>query len=250
MSILYSALKDPQKKIFWWVNDFLAIIITISAVAIFLETIPSVANNYGTLLNWIDIITAVIFTIEYVLYLYISKRKWSYIISFYGIVDLLSFLPTYFGFFNLQFLKILRVSRLFRLLRMFRLLKLIKIMKQRVATETKAMNVLKLNLSIYLSFFVVIIAISSLILFEIEHKASGTEIVTIQDSLWSTLSALSSVGFGNIFPVTFGGQMFMGLIMFFGVGFLSFAVVIFGKFIQKVLFGVDLEKELHEVESE
>jgi len=247
MNFLQHAFKNPKKKSFWIVNDFLAFVITISSVAVFLETIPSVAGQYGDILHIIDVVSAIIFTIEYFIYLKISKRTWKYVFSFYGIVDLLSFLPTYFGLFGLQFLKILRFSRLFRLLRMFRMLKLIQVMKKRLNEESRAMIVLKLNLSVYLFSFVILVLICSVILFELEHGIPGTQIMTIQDSLWATLSALSSVGFGDVFPVTFPGRMFMGLVMFLGVGFLSFAVVIFGKFIQKILFGVDLEEEMRKI---
>jgi voltage-gated potassium channel len=247
MTFLEHAFKNPRRKSFWVINDVLAFVITVSSVAIFLETIPNIAQKYRDVLHIIDVVSAIIFTIEYVIYLKISKRTWKYVFSFYGIVDLLSFLPTYFGLFGLQFLKILRFSRLFRLLRMFRMLKLIEIMKKRLNDESRAMSVLKLNLSVYLFSFIILVLISSVILFEIENGIPGTQILTIQDSLWTTLSALSSVGFGNVFPVSFAGRMFMGLIMFLGVGFLSFAVVIFGKFIQKVLFGADLEEEMKKI---
>lgn len=248
MSILQQALTNPQKKIFWWVNDFLAIVITVSVIAIFLETVPALRSQYGHVFYWIDIASAVIFSVEYILYIIISKKKLKYIFSFYGIIDLLSFLPTYLSLFSLQFLKVLRTTRLFRLLRMFRLIKVITIMQQRITTESKAMNVLRLNVSIYFFFLFILILISSIVLFELEQGAVGTQITTIQDAIWTTLSVLSSVGFGDVFPVTFAGRLFTGLIMFLGVGFLSFAVVIFGKFIQKILFGVDLEEEIHLLE--
>lgn len=244
MNTLRQSITNPQKKSFWWVNDFLAVVITVSVIAIFLETIPPLDERYRHIFYWIDIVSAVIFSIEYILYLIISKKKLKYIFSFYGIIDLLSFLPSYLGLLNLQFLKVLRITRLFRLLRMVRLLKAIKIIQQRIQDESKAMKVLRLNISIYFFFLFLLIFISSIILFEIEHTVDGAQIVTIQDAIWSTLSALSSVGFGNVFPVTFSGQLFVGFVMFLGVGFLSFAVVIFAKFIQKVLFGVEIENQI------
>ena len=89
--------------------------------------------------------------------------------------------------------------------------------------------------------------IFSVILFEIEKSAPGTNIKTIGDAIWSIISAISSVGFGDVFPVTNLGRLFIGVVMIFGVGFLSFAIVILGKFMQKIFFGGDIAEELEKI---
>jgi voltage-gated potassium channel len=250
MKFLIKVLTDKNQKSFWVVNEILALVIIISTVSVLLETSPNIVAKHGEILRVIDLTAAFIFTIEYIAYIVVSKKKWTYIFSFYGIIDLLSFLPTYIGFFNFGSLKALRVLRILRLLRLFRTLKLVKILRLRMAKEQKEMQILKLNLWVYLAGLFIATIIFSMILFEVEHRAVGTQILTIADAAWSVFAGLTSVGFGDIVPVTNAGRFFMSLVMLFGVGFLSFAIVVLGKYFQKLFFGGDVEDELEVVEKE
>lgn len=244
MKFLRDAFENTNSKLFWPVNDILALVILVSTAAVFVETDPTLYAQHKTALIIIDWVAAIIFTIEYIIYISLAKKKLAYIFSFYGIIDLLSFLPTFLGAFNLQFLKSFRVLRLVRLLRLFRVLHVLEIAKKKIEKGAKEMDILRTNLIVYLIFFFIFLLTCSMLLFSIEQGAPGAYIHDLEDAVWSTFSGMSSVGFGDTFPVTFPGRMLMGMIMLTGVGFLSFAVVIFGRFFQKILFGNDIEEEL------
>lgn len=248
IKFLRKAFEDSNSKIFWITNDLLAFVIIISTVLVLIETEPVYFEKYGPLLKIIEWIIAVIFTLEYIIYAILARERKKYIFSFYGMIDFLSFVPTYLGLFPFQFLKVLRITRLLRLLKLFRALQLLGLYKLKIKRETKEMDILKLNLVIYLLSFVILTIVYSVILFEIERRVPGTQIHTVKESIWSTLSALSSVGFGDVYPVSFLGRLFMGFIMLSGVGFLSFALVVMGRFIQKIIFGDDIGKELEEID--
>jgi len=238
------ALDDPKSKWFWYVNDLLAIVTLLSVIMIFLETMPSLTKAYGEGFVIFEYIITAIFTVDYFAHIYVAKRKLSYLLSFYGIIDLLAILPTFLLLTNLQFLKVLRVARLLRLLRMLRLLKVIRLVKQRLDKKKATQEMLKMNLIIYICAFITLTLVFSVILFEIENGVSGTQIHTIGDAMWSTVAALTSVGFGDTFPVSGLGRLWLGLTMFTGVGFLSFAVLTMGRFFQEILFGENIEDEV------
>ena len=103
----------------------LLFIILISVALVMLESVPSIRENYRYLLKIMEWIITIIFTIEYIIRIIIVKKPFSYIFSFYGIIDLLSVLPTYIGLVvlgshNLVVIRILRLLRIFRILKLTR----------------------------------------------------------------------------------------------------------------------------------
>lgn len=248
INFLRKIFEDKNSRWFWLINDFLALVIIISTAAVVLETIPEFLIKYKKLLQFVDWIAAIIFATEYTIYIFLAKEKKRYIFSFYGIIDFISFAPTFLGLFNLQFLKILRVARLLRLLRLFRILKVIRIIRARFDEKQKEIEIIKMNLAIYFIAFFILTIIFSVFLFEIEHQAENSQITSIQLAVWSTISGLTSVGFGDTFPVTFLGRLFMGIIMLTGVGFLSIAIVIMGRLFSKFIFGGDITKKPEHIE--
>ena len=246
---LTNAFDNPRSKSFWLVNDFLAVVIILSVVLVMLETNNELLESYRGAFSLAEYVITAIFTLEYIVYIYLAKSKRKYLFSFYGIIDLLAILPPYLLLANFQFLKIFRVVRLLRLFRTLRLLKLIRLAQIRYKKQKIARQTLKTNLAIYLVAFLILTIVFSVILFEIERNVPGSEIQSLPDAMWSVIAALSSVGLGNVFPASFAGRLFLGLVMLTGVGFLSFAVLTMGKFFQQVLFGEDIEDDLKEIES-
>ncbi|OGZ58431.1 MAG: hypothetical protein A3B96_04275 [Candidatus Spechtbacteria bacterium RIFCSPHIGHO2_02_FULL_43_15b] len=238
---------DQTSKRFWVINDFLGIVIIASLVLVLLETDPALNAKYRELFRYLEYAIGMIFMMEYFTYIYIAEKKRSYIFSFYGIIDLLSIAPTFLNLMNLEFLRTLRIIRLLRLFRLLKLVRILEFIQNRYEKEKIARQILKINVAIYLVAFFIALLICSIILFHIEEGVEGGQIVTIEDALWSTISSLSAVGFGDTFPVSFPGRMFLGFVMILGGAFLSFAIFTIGRFLQAILFGEEIENELKEL---
>ena len=245
--ILLKVFEDTRTRSFWVVNIFSGGVIITSLFLILLESDPYLYDKFQDIFVFLEYAITAIFTVEYFIYIYLSKKKLSYIFSFYGVIDLLSILPTYLFFAELHFLQVLRVARLVRLFRLLRLLKIIRMVHYQRRKEKAEWQILKLNLLVYFAAYVILTSVFSVILFHIEQGVPDTQIKTIQDAVWSTISALTSVGFGDTFPVSFPGRLFLGFVMIMGVGFLSFAILVMGRMIQQLLFGEEVERELFEL---
>ncbi len=137
--------EDPKSPHFSLTNDTLAAATVISILAIILETVPSLAA-YHSLFLTIEWITVILFTLEYGLRLYATPRAGTYAGSFFGIVDLLAILPTYFGLGNFTFLKSARIVRIMRFLRLVRISKLSRV-DAKDAEET--LGILGFNIALY-----------------------------------------------------------------------------------------------------
>ena len=110
----------PQGKLF---NIALLFVILLSVILVMLDTIPSVNARYHKVLNVLEYVITILFTIEFCLRIYALKKPWKYIFSFYGLIDILAILPFYIGIFvpagrylsNIRILRLLRVFRIFKL---------------------------------------------------------------------------------------------------------------------------------------
>ncbi len=145
-NLLQRAFVDNRDRLFFLVNDALAIITIISIITLVLETVPSL-EKYSTWFLIIEWVTVVFFLAEYVGRLYVATPKRKYALSFLGIIDLVAILPTILGLGNFTFLKSARAVRLIRLLRMFRLLKITRMPKGTDPEES--LGVFGFNILIY-----------------------------------------------------------------------------------------------------
>lgn len=178
------------------------------------ESIESYDQKYHTILLAIEWILTILFTIEYILRLYSSKSAKQYFTSFYGIIDLLSILPT---FLSLIFVgtKYLLIIRLLRLLRVFRIFKLVNYMKGRNLIVF-SINESFPKIIVFLSFVVTMAAIAGTIMYIVEsgHPESGFKNIPL--SIYWAIVTLTTVGYGDISPVTPLGQFLAAIIMILG----------------------------------
>lgn len=138
-------VQNPQSKHFFLVRDILALLTIISILSIVLETVPSF-SKWQVVFSTIEWVTVLFFAAEYVLRFLFTKPKRAYAFSFYGVIDLVSILPTFLMIGNFTFLKTARILRLLRLLRMVRLAKLSRLKADDV---DESINIYTLNISIY-----------------------------------------------------------------------------------------------------
>lgn len=212
----------PNGKLF---DVVLLALIIISIGATMLETVSSIRAEHGQLLIVIEWIVTVFFTIEYILRIYSSKNPWSYIFSFYGLVDVLSIFPTYFGFFN-PTAKSLAVIRSLRLLRIFRVLKLGQFLNAYESLNT-ALKESRNKIFVFLAMVVIIVCIVGSLMYVIEGK-NGSGFDNIPVSVYWAIVTVTTVGYGDIAPITPLGQFFASMLMIIGYAIIAIPTGIVG----------------------
>jgi len=174
--------------------------IGLSVIAVMLESVDSIEAQWGAQLHVLEWCFTVVFSLEYVMRLWLVRRPLRYTFSFFGIVDLLSCLPSYLELF-IPGLQTLLVIRILRLLRMFRVLKMIQhvrgadhIMRALVASRAKIM-VFFLAVSIFA-------VLMGTLLYLVESGVEGTKFTNIPVSIYYTIITITTIGFGDIVTTT------------------------------------------------
>lgn len=200
-----------------WFDLALILCIIASVTLVLLDTVSSINARWGGLIHVLEWIFTVIFTLEYGLRIYCSTHRWQYARSFYGIVDLLSVLPSYLALFfpGANFTLIIRVLRLFRI---FRVLKLLRYLSEGNLL-LKAM--MQSSRKVFLFFFSVslIIMVLSAIMYMVEGPKNGFS--SIPKSIYWTIVTITTVGYGDITPKTELGQAIAALTMLIGYSIIA-----------------------------
>ncbi|MTI87817.1 MAG: ion transporter [Balneolaceae bacterium] len=195
-------------KIFDLTIQFL---IVYSLITFSISTIPDLSEGAFQFLFISQIITVSIFTIEYLLRIYVAEKKLDYIFSFYGFIDLLAILPFYLTIaIDLRAIRIVRLLRLFRLLKIARYSKALK--RYRIAFKD-----IKEELVIFLSATCFLIYIAAVGIYYFENSVQPEAFKSIFHSLWWAVATLTTVGYGDISPITMGGKIFTFLILMIGL---------------------------------
>lgn len=211
--IIFEA-ETPAGKMF---DLVLIVTIILSVVAVMLDSINAVQVKYGKLLFVIEWIFTIIFSIEYFLRIFTVGRPIKYIFSFYGIVDLLAILPTYFSllFPGTQYFLVIRVLRV---LRVFRVLKFVQYIGE--AKHLKdALRASKRKIVVFLFTVLTIAVIVGSIMYLIEGEENG--FTSIPKSIYWAIVTLTTVGYGDISPNTPLGQFLASLLMIMGYGIIA-----------------------------
>jgi voltage-gated potassium channel len=214
----------PRSSRASYIRSFTASLIVLNVVLVMLESVETIERSMGRLFQIVDMISVGVFSLEYLLRLWSSpvshpehsraRARLRYAFTFFGLVDLLAIAPFYLQAF---FIADLRVVRGLRLLRLERLLLLGRHSKGlrllgRAVQRTKS--------ELYASFAVtgMVLLISATIVYYLEHDTQPEKFSSIPESLWWGIITLTSVGYGDIFPVTSLGKLFGGIISLLGVG--------------------------------
>lgn len=211
--IIYEA-DTPEGKLF---DVVLLILILISIVTVMLESVASVKIVYGYELDIIEWIITGLFTLEYIARIISVKKPANYIFSFYGIIDFLAMIPKYIGvlFPGLGFLISIRALRLLRVFRILKLGHFVGASNQLTAALKKS----RVKIAVFLFGVVIICIIMGTLMYIIEGPESGFTNIPI--SIYWTIVTLTTVGFGDITPVTPLGQFISALIMILGYGIIA-----------------------------
>lgn len=208
---------------------FIQFCIVLSLVSFSLETIKNLSENTIIILNWIELVTVTIFTAEYILRIWLSTHRFGYIFSFFGLIDLFAILPFY-----LSSGVDLRSIRVLRLMRLFRILKLANY-SSAIQTFQRAYNHIKAELTVFGVFSILILYISSLGIYIFENEAQPEQFGSIFDALWWSIVTLTTVGYGDAFPITVGGKIFTSLIVTIGLGIIAVPTGLFASALSKTI---------------
>ncbi len=199
-------------------------LIILSVLIVLLESIPNLTYNITHALRIAEWVVTILFTIEYVLRIWIVKSPQKYILSWYGIIDLLSILPTYLSIF-LVGSQGLAVIRALRLLRVFRILKLMQFVSE-ARTLGRALRASRHKITVFFLFLIVLVFILGSIMYLVEGGESGFH--SIPQSIYWAIVTLTTVGYGDVTPVTVVGKMISSLVMLIGYSIIAIPTGIVG----------------------
>ncbi|MDA0811378.1 MAG: ion transporter [Verrucomicrobia bacterium] len=194
-------------------------LIGISVVVVMLESVESIRSQYAGILRTTEWVFTVFFTIEYVLRVWTCRNRLRYMFSFFGIVDLISILPTFLEVF-LTGSGHFMVIRVLRLLRMFRILK----MASHMGSAYVLINALQASRSKILVFLfgvLSIVCIESTLMYIIEGGQENSDFTSIPQAIYWGIVTITTVGYGDITPVTVLGKMLASIMMLTGFAIIA-----------------------------
>ena len=195
----------------------LLVLILISILSVMLESVPSYHDKYG---DWFEIMEwtiTILFSIEYIVRIWVLKKPIRYIFSFYGIIDFLSILPSFDGLYwtGTQGLLVLRGLRL---LRIFRILHLPKYSEESKAILLALQNS-RHKISVFLMTVVAIVVIVATLMYSVEGPENG--FTSIPESLYWSIVTITTVGYGDVAPQTAAGKMIASVLMLLGYAIIA-----------------------------
>ncbi|MDF1720954.1 MAG: cyclic nucleotide-gated ion channel [Minwuia sp.] len=222
---LFEVLEEaaPGDRSSMWFDRFLITLITLNIAVVVLETVPSLHARFETQFLIFETISVLIFTVEYGLRIWVApehpalkrhgpvRGRIRYALSFGAIIDLLAFLPFYLAMFFGADLRVLRVLRLLRFLKLMRYSSALMTLQRVFYDERRA-----LMASLLIMFGLLII--SSTAIYHAERAAQPEAFGSIPAAMWWALATLTTVGYGDIVPMTLVGKMIGGVVMLFGLG--------------------------------
>lgn len=194
---------------------FIQGLILLSVITFSIETVPDTRPKTQIILRNIEIFCVVIFTVEYLLRIYVADNKLRFIFSFYGLIDLLAILPFYLVF--AVDLRSLRALRFLRLLRVLKMVRYVKAMNHFI----RAMSSAKEQIFLFIFITIILIYFASVGIYYFENEAQPEKFSSIFDSLWWAIITLTTVGYGDVYPITVGGKVFTFIILMIGLGIVA-----------------------------
>lgn len=210
---------DPS----WYFDLFIITLILLNVLAIVLESVQPIRQQFQSAFDHFEFFSVIVFTVEYILRIWTAnltpgfKRpilgNIKYAFTPLAIIDLLAFLPFYLPYFgvDLRLLRVLRIFRIFRLLKIARYVKALSFIT-RVFTQKKE----ELVISLMLTFFLLLIASTLMYYAESEHQPEGFS--SIPETMWWGIATLTTVGYGDVYPITPLGRLLGGIIAIIGIG--------------------------------
>lgn len=194
---------------------FIQLLIFLSLISFSLDTLPDLSNSFREFLFSFEVFSVIVFSIEYFLRLYVADKPLKYIFSFYGLIDLIAILPFYLNrFLDLRFLRALRIFRIFRALKIVRYNKALN-------RFNLAFKIVKEEIILFFIVTIVLIFITSAGIYFFENEAQPEIFKSVFHSAWWSIVTLTTVGYGDVYPITVGGKIFTFFVLMIGVGLVT-----------------------------
>ena len=205
----------PYGKAF---DIFLLLAILTSVLVVMLDSVASISVKFSNLFSYLEWMFTIFFTIEYILRIYVTQKALkNYVLSFYGIIDLLAILPTYLSLV-VSGTHFMMVIRIFRLLRVFRILKLGRYVGATQVLRDSFMNS-RHKIAVFLEIIATIVVLMGSIMYIIEGPENG--FTSIPRGIYWAIVTLTTVGYGDIAPSTVAGQFIASAIMIMGYAIIA-----------------------------
>ena len=195
----------------------LLLLIILSIVIVILDSIKSYNRQYASLFTILEWIFTILFTAEYILRLVSIDKPWRYVFSFLGIIDLLAIIPSYLSIFFIG-AESLMVFRVLRFLRVFRIFKLTHFLSEMQFLKAAIAGSLK-KISIFMMVVLGLVIILGSVMYLVEGGRNGFS--SIPDSIYWAIVTITTVGYGDISPVTSLGKFIASFIMLIGYGIIA-----------------------------
>ena len=190
-------------------------LIVISIINFTIQTLPNLSASTIQILDFIELVSVLIFSLEYLLRILFSPRPIRFIFSFFGLIDLIAILPFYLSFG--ADLRSLRAVRLFRLLRLLKFLRY----GDTLQNLKDAFKNVKKELILFSFATLLLIYFSSVGIYYFENEAQPEAFSSIFSAMWWSVATLTTVGYGDIYPITAGGKIFSTFVVFIGLGLVA-----------------------------
>ena len=196
---------------------FLLWFILISILIVCLESVPSIRTSYETSFFYLETFFTIIFTVEYLLRIYSHPKPLTYLLSFYGIIDLLSVIPFYLTFFTptghyLITIRILRLLRVFRILKLSSFVHHAQVLKSALAASLQ-------KITVFMLFILALVLIIGTIMYVVEGEENG--FTSIPQSIYWAIVTITTVGYGDLTPQTSLGQIISSVVMIMGYAIIA-----------------------------
>lgn len=202
-------------------------LIILSVISIILQSFEDLAERFDMLFSLFEIMTVIVFTVEYLLRIWTAdllfpdakRPRLKYLVSFMAIIDLLAILPFYLPFLSadLRFLRMIRLFRLFRLLRVFKFGRYFDAFQTIIHVIRESAS--QLIISIVLCMFVMLF--SAIVMYTVENPVQPDQFPNVIASLWWAICTLTTVGYGDVYPITTIGRFFAAVISLVGIGIIA-----------------------------
>ena len=215
----------PSGKVFAFTIQFLIIV---SLVTFSIDTLLNLEQRTKDILRLAEVITVGIFTAEYLLRIAVSKAPMKYVLSFYGLVDLAAILPFYVAAgLDLRSVRVLRLPRLVRILKLLKYNRAIK-------RFHRALIIAREELILFGFVAIILLYLSAVGIYYFERAAQPEEFSSVLHSLWWAVTTLTTVGYGDMYPVTAGGKLFTFIVLMIGLGIVAIPTGLFASALTKV----------------
>jgi len=214
---LYEIIFEADTRAGKLFDIILLVLIIISIILVMLESVKDINNRFAGELKLAEWIITVFFTLEYLLRIYVVNKPVKYIRSFFGIIDLLSILPSFLdllitGAGGLMVIRAIRLLRIFRILKLSRFVNASSILIQSLKESRQ-------KIAVFLTAVITIVIILGTIMYLVEGEENG--FTSIPQSIYWAVVTLTTVGYGDIAPHTVIGKFLASVIMILGYGMIA-----------------------------